>query len=63
MCEYVTLPLILEIVTEKIKGVIIGFKEFKKLLMRMLHSLSQMENILTLVRLKFIVGTLRIIHL
>ena len=50
MCEYVTLPLILEIVTEKIKGVIIGFKEFKKLLMRMLHSLSQMKNILTLVK-------------
>lgn len=50
MCEYVTLPLILEIVTEKIKGVIIGFKEFKKLLMRMLHSLSQMEIILTFVK-------------
>ena len=50
MCEYVNLPLIIEIVTEKIKGVSIGFKEFKRILSGMCYSLNQMENILYLIR-------------
>lgn len=50
MCEYVNLPLIIEIVTEKIKGVSIGFKEFKRLLSGMCYSLNQTENILFLIR-------------